>query len=152
MIKKFNMKFLKLNVLINKYGFILGLILIFSCVGLVVNCTKLVVNVVKKIHKKYRYKKTLKKTLYNLDDKSKQMVVALYFHKTYKLNTFDSYVSCLRKYGIIKACNEFEPIKYSLIEDDMVAKHLYRLSEQVIKLLQSDSDLFNNLKEAFRSK
>lgn len=152
-------KILNLDELIKKYGSMLGLVLIILCVGLVFNCIKLVfnciklvVNVVKKIHKQYRYKKTLKKTLYNLDHKSKQIILVLYFQKTYKLNTFDSYVSYLRKYGIIKACNEFAPIKYSLMEDAIVAKHLYRLSEQVIELLENDNELFNSFQEAFKSK
>lgn len=145
-------KILNLDELIKKYGSMLGLVLIVLCEGLVVNVAEI-------FYKKYKDKKALKivkqklkEILYKLDDTSKQIILVLYHEKTYELNTFDSYVSCLRKYGIIKACNEFEPIKYSLIEDDMVAKHLYRLSEQVIKLLQSDSNLFNNLKEAFRLK
>lgn len=141
------MKFLKLNVLINKYGFILGLILIFSCVKLVFNCIKLVVNVVKKIYKKYRYKKTLKKTLYNLDDKSKKIILALYYKKIYEFNSFDNYIRHLGSLKLIKKCNI-----NGKREAVYVNMNLYKLSEQVIELLENDNELFDTFQEAFKSK
>lgn len=139
--------FLKLDVLINKYGFILGLVLIFSFIVLVFNCIGLVVNIVKKINKKYRYKKTLKKTLYNLDDKSKQIILVLYYKKIYEFNSFDNYIRHLGSLKLIKKCNI-----NGKREAVYVNMNLYKLSEQVIELLQSDNDLFNNFKEVCKLK
>ena len=140
-------KILNLDELIKKYGSMLGLVLIVLCVGLVFNCIKLVVNVVKKIHKKYRYKKPLKKTLYNLDDKSKQIILVLYYKKIYEFNSFDNYIRHLGSLKLIKKCNI-----NGKREAVYVNMNLYKLSEQVIELLQSDNDLFNNFKEVCKLK
>ena len=140
-------KILNLDELIKKYGSMLGLVLIVLCVGLVVNCIKLVVNVVKKIHKKYRYKKTLKKTLYNLDDKSKQIILVLYYKKIYEFNSFDNYIRHLGSLKLIKKCNI-----NGKREAVYVNMNLYKLSEQVIELLENDNELFDTFQEAFKSK
>lgn len=140
-------KFLELDVLINKYGFILGLVLIFSFIVLLFNVAEI-------FYKKYEDKKALKRkkqnlknTLYNLDDNSKRIILVLYYKKIYKFNSFDNYIRHLGNLKLIKKCNI-----NGKREAVYVNMHLYELSEQVIELLENDNELFNTFQEAFKSK
>lgn len=144
---KENIKILKLDELMNKYGFMLELVLIFSFIGLVVN-------IAENFYKKYEDKKALKikkqnlkNTLYNLDDNSKRIILVLYYEKIYEFNSFDNYIRHLGNLKLIKKCNI-----NGKREAVYVNMNLYKLSEQVIELLQSDNDLFNNFKEVCKLK